>query len=245
MKKQFLLSIITLLFLFGGSITYAMENITFTPSDSDDVAGLDLQAVGDLFKESKNLEDFEKALNDPDRGINNLDLDNNGEVDYIRVNDETADNTHIVVLQVPTAKDEYQDVATIEVEKTDDDYNLQIHGNNKIYGKNVYVVPTVVQVHTWPIIGFMYAPAYRPYRSAFYFGYYPHWWHPFHPVARHIYYTRVLPHRKAFTITKTTRVKTVSRVHYTPHSSKVVVKKTTIKKNGKTKTVKKKKVKVK
>ncbi len=243
MKRQFALIIVALFFLIGNKLLWAQEDVTVT-ADSDVASGLDLQAVGDVFKDSKNLDDFEKNLNDPDNGINNLDLDNDGNVDYIRAMEKTQDNTHLVVLQAQLGKDDYQDVATIEVQKDKDDYNVQIQGNEDVYGKDVYVVPAVVHVSAWPIIGLMYGPAYHPYRSAFYFGFYPHWWHPFHPLARHIYYTRVLPHRRAFVVTRTTHVRTVARLHYRPHSSTLVVRKRTVVRHGRTKTVKREKVKV-
>ena len=169
MKRQLVLGAVILLFLFGSKLILAQKDVTVTANDSDTVAGLDLQAVGDLFKDSKNLDEFEKNLNDPDNGINNLDLDNDGNVDYIRAVEKTADNTHLVILQAPLAKDEYQDVATIEVQKDKDDYNVQIQGNKDVYGKDVYVVPAVVHVSAWPIIGLMYGPAYHPYRSSFLF----------------------------------------------------------------------------
>ena len=244
MKRQFVLGAIILLLLFGNKLILAQKDVTVTANDSDAVTGLDLQAVGDLFKDSKNLDEFEKNLNDPDNGINNLDLDNDGNVDYIRAVEKTADNTHLVILQAPLAKDEYQDVATIEVQKDKDDYNVQIQGNEDIYGKDVYVVPAVVHVSAWPIIGLMYGPAYHPYRSAFYFGFYPHWWRPFHPVARHIYFTHVGPFRRSFVVSRTTHVRTVTRLHYRPHSSTLVVRKRTVVRHGRVKTVKRERVKV-
>jgi hypothetical protein len=240
MKLQIRLFYILFLTI-GYTQIYSQEDITITSNDSEVVEGLDLHAVGDLFKGSETLEDFEKDLNDPEKGINNLDLDGNNEVDYIRVVEETEDNIHIIILQVPLSKDEFQDVATIEVEKSGDNYNLQIHGNDNVYGTDYYVSPVVVHVHTWPIINLMYRPIYKPYRSAFYFGFYPHWWRPYRPIAHHLYHKNVFHRRSAFTVTKTTRIKTV---HYKPHTSKVVVKKTKVTKTGKTKTVKKTKVKV-
>ena len=101
MKRQFVLGAVILLFLFGNKLILAQKDVTVTANDSDAVTGLDLQAVGDLFKDSKNLDEFEKNLNDPDNGINNLDLDNDGNVDYIRAVEKTADNTHLVILQAP------------------------------------------------------------------------------------------------------------------------------------------------
>ncbi len=62
----------------------AQEEITVVAPTSEAAEGLDLKAVSELFKDSENLEEFEKALNDPEVGINNLDLDENGEVDFIR-----------------------------------------------------------------------------------------------------------------------------------------------------------------
>jgi len=49
---------------------------------------LNLYAALKIFQESKTLEDFEKALNDPDQKINNLDLDGVNHIDYINVLDK-------------------------------------------------------------------------------------------------------------------------------------------------------------
>ena len=224
-------------------LSHAQEDVTVVAPTSEAAEGLDLQAVADIFKDAKNLATFEKALNDPEVGVNNLDLDDNGEVDYIRVVEEAADETHVIILQVPLAKDEFQDVATIEVEKTADDaYNLQCHGNEVIYGADYYVQPTHVHIHTWPIITWMYGPVYRPYRSAFYFGVYPRWWRPYRPVTFRIYRTRTVKYTRGrpFTIGRTTRVTTVRKVNYTPRSS-TRVKKTTAVTRTKSKTVRGKK----
>ena len=72
MKKQFITSAVLLLLLVGQSIAFAQKDITVTAPTSEAAEGLDLMAVGELFKDSKNLEEFEKALNDPKVGVNNL-----------------------------------------------------------------------------------------------------------------------------------------------------------------------------
>ena len=46
---------------------------------------LDLYAVLTLFQKSKTIEAFEKSLNDEKTGINNLDLDLDKKVDFIKV----------------------------------------------------------------------------------------------------------------------------------------------------------------
>jgi hypothetical protein len=241
MKQRFVTSATLLLLLVSYCLVSAQENVTIVAPTSEAAEGLDLKAVSELFKDSENLEEFEKALNDPKVGVNNLDLDENGEVDFIRVVEEVADDTHLIILQVPLAKNEFQDVATIEVEKTGDDgYNMQVHGNEVIYGVDYYVAPSYVHIRTWPIITWIYRPIYRPYRSAFYFGYYPRWWRPHRPVAINVYRTRTvkLTRRTNFTVTKTSRVKSVTKVNYRPRSS-TLVKKKTITTRRKTTTVKK------
>ncbi len=246
MKPQWLTCAILLFLLAGYGLVSAQEEVTIVAPASEAAEGLDLKAVSELFKDSENLEAFEKALNDPEVGINNLDLDENGEVDFIRVVEEVVDDTHVIMLQVPLAENEFQDVATIEIEKSDDDnYNMQVHGNEVIYGVDYYVAPVNVHVHMWPIIPWIYRPVYRPYRSTFYFGVYPHWWRSYHPVRVNVYRSRTVhvTRRSTFTVTRSTRVKSVTKVNYKPRSSTRVVKKTKVTKTntskGKTTTVKK------
>src|SRR5215210_5623061 len=144
MKKRFVASALAPIMLIS-CLVFAQEKITVVAPTSEAAEGLDLNAVAELFKDSKDLEAFEKALNDPEVGINNLDLDENGEVDFIRVVEEIADDTHVIILQVPLGKDEFQDVATIEVEREGNDkYNMQIHGDEVIYGVDYYVAPSDV-----------------------------------------------------------------------------------------------------
>ena len=57
---------------------------------------LNLYAALKVFQESKTLEDFEKSINDPERKINNLDLDGDDQIDYISVIDKVKDNVHSI-----------------------------------------------------------------------------------------------------------------------------------------------------
>ena len=76
---------LTLSLLVSCSVFAAQDRTTVTASTSQAAEGLDLRAVAELFKDSKDLEDFEKRLNDPSLGVNNLDLNEDGDVDFIRV----------------------------------------------------------------------------------------------------------------------------------------------------------------
>lgn len=233
--KQILSGVVVLLLLHVGYVSSPAQDVTVVAPTDEAAEGLDLQAVAELFKDAKDLEAFEKALNDPEVGVNNLDLDENGDVDYIRVVEEVSDDTHVIILQAPLAKNEFQDVATIEVEKGgEEQYNMQVRGSEVIYGPEYYVAPVHVHVHTWPIITWIYAPLYRPYRSVFYFGVYPYWWRTWRPVTVGVYRTRVVRvnvHAK-FTVAKTSRVTTVHKVNYKPASSTLVKKQTRVTHTG-------------
>jgi len=225
------------------------QDVTVVAPSAEAADGLDLQAVAELFKDAKDLEEFEKSLNDPEIGVNNLDLDDNGDVDFIRVMEEASDDARVIVLQVPLGENEFQDVATIEVEKNgDEDYNMQIRGNEVIYGADYYIAPVQVHVHPWPIIGWMFRPVYHPFRSAFYFGFYPNWWHPWRAVHVNVYRTRTVRFttRTTFHVAHTTRVTRVTKVNYHASSSTLVKKQTRVTHGGgdRTTTVKAGKVEV-
>jgi len=223
MKTRLTLWTILMALILCGSFIFAEDTANVT-AITDSTEGLDLQAVSELFKESENLEAFEKSLNDPEVSINNLDLDENGEVDYIRVLEEISGDAHIIILQASLGEDEYQDVATIEVEKNEDDYTMQVVGNEDIYGPDCYIVPSNVHIKTWPVIAFIYKPGYKPYRSVYRYGVYPKWWKPYHPVARAAYRNRVVVYhnRAGFKYAKTGPVHVTKRIKYKPRTSVLV-----------------------
>jgi hypothetical protein len=141
MKKRFLFFAIVMTGLFSLPV--------FSQTDNKPVAlglpgdNLNLYAVLDIFQKSKTLEDFEKALNDPDNKVNNLDLNNDGEIDYIEVESHKEGNTHVIVLQVAVNNNETQDVAVIEVDKDKkNNVHVQAIGDEDLYGKNYIVEPS-------------------------------------------------------------------------------------------------------
>ncbi len=189
-------------------------------ADQDAAAGLDLEAVGQLIQEIEDIETFERALNDSDRGINNLDLDLDGQVDYIRVVTHDENDTRVLVLQVPMAKDEYQDIATIDIDREDDDVIVQVHGNEHIYGVNYYLYPTGVNWATVGFVSWIYGPHYRPWRSNVVFGVYPSWYRPYSHVHVSVYGPRVKLHKHStWHRSHETRVVRAHHVHRTHHVS--------------------------
>lgn len=141
MKFKNIIPFLFALFLF--TITANAQN-NETPTDSLGLPGdnLNLYAVLKIFKESETLELFEKKLNDETNKINNLDLDGDNKIDYIRVVDNAKDNFHAIVLQVAINEKENQDVAVISVDKDEKgNVTIQVTGDEELYGKDYIIEP--------------------------------------------------------------------------------------------------------
>jgi hypothetical protein len=101
-----------------------------------------LQGALAMFQKAGSPEEFEKLLNAENNHVNNLDLNGDGDIDYIRVIDNSDKEIHAFVLQAVVSKTESQDIAVIELEKTGDTTAvLQIIGDEDIYGEKVVVEP--------------------------------------------------------------------------------------------------------
>lgn len=103
---------------------------------------LNLYLVLNLFKQSTSIEDFEKRLNSPDTKVNNLDLNNDGSVDYLKVTDYGKSDYHTIVIQDIVSASETQDVAIIQLQKNNGNLaHIQIVGDESLYGKNYIIEP--------------------------------------------------------------------------------------------------------
>ncbi|AWA30427.1 hypothetical protein HYN48_10185 [Flavobacterium magnum] len=172
------------------NLTRAQDVTTVNAKNSDISDNLDLRAVASIFGESANLEDFEKRLNDPKAQISNLDLNNDGKVDYLRVIESTESGTHLIVIQSILDKDVFQDIATVEVEKdSNNEAQVQVVGDVYMYGPNYIYEPVYV---TRPVIySVFWTDYYRPYYSQYYWNYYPSYYYtwapyPIYRYRRHI-----------------------------------------------------------
>ena len=169
----------------------AQRTVTTTRALSEDISdNLDLDAVASIFGDSENLEDFEQRLNDPDNRISNLDLNEDGYTDYLRVVENSSDQNSLVVVQAVLDEDVYQDVATIEIEKTNNgNPRIQIVGDSYIYGSNYIIEP--VFVHRPVIFSFFWSPRYVAYQSPYYWNSYPEWYSYCRPYSSYRYQRNV------------------------------------------------------
>lgn len=209
--------------IFTKYLTVALimsAQLIFCQSDSDGPElglpgdNLDLYAVMSLFQKSKTIEEFEKNLNLEKTGINNLDLNLDKKVDFIKVVTKKNGNSFTFILQVAVNKKENQDVAVILVDKDKNGkVKMQIVGDELLYGKDYVIEPvaksspaktsnpaytgddpvqsspavTAVVVETVPIVQYVYSPAYVPYYPPYYYGFYPPYFAAFTVMAVGIY----------------------------------------------------------
>lgn len=175
---------------------------------------LDLYAVLNLFQKSKTIEEFEKTLNEQKTAINNLDLDLDKKVDFIKVVTKQKDSSFTFILQVAVSETETQDVAVILLDKDKNQkVTLQIVGDEELYGKDYVIEPsatgtpavtanpayvgpdpvvvnvpaTTIVVQSAPIVQYVYSPVYVPYVPPYYYGFYPPYFAAFSVVAVGIY----------------------------------------------------------
>lgn len=168
----------------------AMKKIKVEAINNDISYYLDLKAVASVFGESRNLEDFESRLNDYDAQISNLDLNGDGDIDYLRVIETNENNVHLVVIQAILDRNVFQDVATIVVEKDNNRQSyIQIVGDPYLYGYNYIVEP--VYYRTPPIYSWFWSRRYRTWQSPFYWGYYPNYYRYRRPIEINIYLSHV------------------------------------------------------
>lgn len=253
--------IIPIIILLGIS-SYSHASIEL---DSSGLYGdhFSLQGALEMFKSSESLEAFETKINEENSYINNLDLNEDGEIDYIRVVDNMDNDVHAIVLQAVVSGSESQDVAVIEVEKNGaESATLQIVGDELLYGSNMYIEPfdvegtsegpgpnanyelsrVVVNVWFWPSVRYIYAPRYRVWVSPWGWRSYPKLWKPWKPRSYHWHFHKRKHYRHHYRHAKVHHVHKAHKV-YTPHrKSSVRVKQRTITRvnnNGKIKQSKK------
>ena len=190
MKKYAPYYLLILLLIVSSCVSQKTTNIQATSPEISD--NLDLQAVASVFGEVKNLEEFERILNDENEHLSNLDLNNDGYTDYLRVVESVEGNTHVITIQAALGNNIFQDVATIDVDRN---YNntsyVQVIGNPYFYGNNYIINPTYYGTPFY--VDLFWSPFYSPYRSPYYWSYYPTYYNPWRPwpVNRYINHINV------------------------------------------------------
>jgi len=239
MKKKDL-QIAFILFLIAIAANIAIGQETSTGLTGEDFS---LDGTLEVFKSSRDLASFEAALNEEGNNINNLDLNEDGEVDYIRVIDNVEGDAHAIVLQAVVSKEESQDIAVIQIEKDGrESAILQIIGDEDIYGESMIVEPfaeegsggyggpdanydivrVTINVWAWSPVRYIYAPRYVRYVSPWRYRYYPRVYRPWRPLAWAVWRPIRIVRPARYRVAPVHRVVVAHRV-YTPVRRRSVV----------------------
>lgn len=234
MKTLGVISTLTLFFLMsGGAAVYAQESREEVPGDH-----FSLEGALELFKKSSSPEEFERLLNSANSEVNNLDLNGDGDIDYIKVIDRNEGNVHAFILQAIISERESQDVAVIELEKlANGKAVLQITGDADIYGIETIIEPTqevrvnagtstsrtVVNVWAWPSVQYVYSLYYYGWISPWDWSYRPIWWRPWRPVAYYYYYPRWESYHSYYSICDTHRIGYAQQIYRPYRNTSLIV----------------------
>ena len=227
MKNLFILLVATLTFVSCKETNNGYDNaqvvvnqpkISVTPEVSNLGDNLNLQALGELVKNSTSAQDIEDKLNTTG-SINNLDLNGDGSVDYIKVTEYGDNNVKGFSFTVDIANGQTQEVATIEVSKGTNDSQLNIQGNQQLYGNNNYY-QSRYSLSDLLIMNYLFS-YHRPYYSPYHYGYYPSYYHSYRSVPVTSYRTRMVSTTRTTTISRTSTPVTHSSVT-SPNANKSV-----------------------
>jgi hypothetical protein len=221
MKKYFA----TTLVILGMTTSLAQEkdNLEFSGEN------FSLEGALSMLKKANTIEEFEQFINEEKNDVNNLDLNNDGNIDYITVEDIVENNKHVLVLTALLGESEKQDVATIAIEKTgNEEAQLQIFGDDDLYAENTIAEPfevnekvgtekgpampeiittrVVVNVWGWPSVRFVFAPGYKIWVSSVRWAVFPRWWKPWRPIRHSVFISRCHIHKTYIHRTTTKRV---------------------------------------
>ena len=181
-----------------------VSTVTVTNYNSDPCFYLDLNAVAAAFAESRSVGEFEEILNSSRYMINNLDLNRDGWIDYLRVIETSRGYYHTMLIQACLGPGMFQDVATLIAERRTDVLYVEVVGDSYLYGYNYIVRPVFVKrPPMWDVYG---RATYAVWSSPYYYDYYPS------------YYTRPKPiylnHYQAYVTTYMTNHHYCHRCEY-------------------------------
>jgi hypothetical protein len=154
----------------------------------------DLQRVGDLLERSSGPEEFERYLNRPG-GINNLDLNGDGYVDYVSVREFGDEDPYERGLSLYSqyGPDLIQEIATIFFYRDEPRYpgaRILLRGDDRLYGDNVYYERNWLD-RGLELVSFLFRD-HDAYRSPYYYDNYPQWYETYQVVETPVYRTRVV-----------------------------------------------------
>jgi len=168
--KRILIALTSLALLATACNQNPREQNNVTIESNNAPAGFDVNKLAQLVKTSTDPQTLEKAINDPKNQVTNLDLDKDGNVDYLKVTE--PEKNRLAVVDDVSAADSVT-VAKINVDPSADNQtaNLSVQGNPQYVGDNNYYHSSFSFTDMLLLSYFLRPhPYYMPY---YHYGYYP------------------------------------------------------------------------
>ena len=223
-KLQLLLAISILLISCGpqsNNVTVTHQQPSNIQAQVSDLPGFDVNAFSSLLKTTGNPDAIQQAINAPGNSINNLDLDGDGNIDYLKV--DQINNYTIQVID-ETGSNSKEVIATLTVNPQNNSYAIQgsqnYCGNNYYYNSPQGITFGQFLFLNWLLTPHSYYHPYWGYHSGYYRGYSAYHSHYSRPYSR-----SYIQERKSYrTTTTTTRNSTpsVNRITSTSNSSQSI-----------------------
>ena len=160
--------------------TTTVTTVTVTNYNTDRSFYLDLNAVAAAFAEARNVAEFERIINSSKYMINNLDLNCDGWIDYLRVIETHRGTYHTFLIQACLGHSLYQDVATLIAEHRPNALYVEVVGDRWLYGPNYVVRPVFIKrPPLWDVFG---RPSYAAWSSPYYYDYWPSYYQKPKPI---------------------------------------------------------------
>lgn len=178
MKKIF--SSIVLVMALMSCHSSGQNNVTVVPSQSytqnvpsniqvqtNNIPGFNVQSFANLVRTTSNPQVLEQQINDPNSGINTLDLDNDGNVDYLKVVESA--NQLVVIDETRTNQ---VTIATLTITPSGD---VNVNGVPTYCGQNYYY-HNHYSLTDAILLSYLLRP--HPYYiPRYHYGYYPSYYH--------------------------------------------------------------------
>lgn len=179
MKRILLAALISATVIFAGcNQNRPANNVTVESNNAP--PGFDVNKLAQLVKTSTDPQTLEKGINNPGNHINNLDLDKDGNVDYLKVVE--ADHNRLDVIDNVNNTDSVT-VARIKVDPSADNQtaDLSVRGNPDYVGYNNYYHSSF-SFTDFLILSYLMRP-HAYYVPMYHYGYYPSYYTRVHTVS--------------------------------------------------------------
>jgi PBP1b-binding outer membrane lipoprotein LpoB len=155
------------------------QNVTVQPA-ANIPGGFSVPNFANLLSQTSNPDALTQAINAKNNSINHLDLDGDGTVDYLRV-DQLNDNTLVVMDEI--SQTQRAAICTLSVNNTQNNYSYSVTGVPDYCGSSYsYNSPTGLTLTQYAFLSWWFAPThYHHHYHPAHWGYHSYYYDGYHP----------------------------------------------------------------